>query len=145
MPMVITDDARAVWDTRTSLVVRTRANRGEYACVYCGTHYGFSSHPSINSPLYPACEIVACLACEIPQCHGNGFRNGECSFCSGLLPGWSGWNRPCSRVGCDKQAVIVWRKRNVCYTHAGDVIKERIASVRAEYAALRELLAAVPV
>jgi hypothetical protein len=81
--------------------------RSEHGCRYCG-RFGAD------------CAIAVCDACGSPQCHGNGLGRGQCSICYvGLLPGWSGHDRPCSRKGCRQRAVAeAPRAGNVCAEHA---------------------------
>lgn len=67
-----------------------------------------------------ACAIATCLACGSPQCHGNGSARGSCSVCLiGVLPGWSGCDRPCGYKGCQKRGIaFAPRMGRVCAEHA---------------------------
>lgn len=66
------------------------------------------------------CAVAVCAACGTPQCHGNGLARGTCAICYiGLLPGWSGYARPCGYKGCAAPAVAAEAPRvgNVCKAH----------------------------
>ena len=66
------------------------------------------------------CEIVSCLACGSPQCHGHGSARGACAVCLiGVLPGWSGCDRPCGYKGCERHGIaFASRVGRVCVEHA---------------------------
>lgn len=77
------------------------------SCQACGTCWGSR----------PGCEAVACMACGVVQCMGNG---PSCAICyRGLLPNWSGTTRPCGYKGCKQQAISrAQRVGYVCGEHA---------------------------
>lgn len=69
-------------------------------CLYCGVHYGIGS----GEPR--ACRITICMVCDSVQCMVNGLSRGTYGICGiGLLPGWSGTDRPCSYKGCQNRAI----------------------------------------
>ena len=84
-------------------------------CKACGTAWG--GYPS------KYCPRSTCLACSTPQCLGNGLGGGTCSICyRGLLPGWSGTDKPCGYKGCGERAVSeAPRVRYVCKSHLARV------------------------
>jgi hypothetical protein len=68
-------------------------------CRRCGTAGGCGRE---------GCAEAKCKACGTVQCSGNGLGRGTCSVCHvGLLPGWSGHNRPCGYKGCVRLAVAL--------------------------------------
>jgi hypothetical protein len=75
-------------------------------CRLCGSAGGCSA---------PRCSRAVCLACGTPQCHSNGLGNGTCGVCYvGLLPGWSGSDRPCGYKGCGERAVARAPRVGLC-------------------------------
>jgi len=73
-------------------------------CRYCGTMWGMQP----DHTGHVACPPTTCLACGSRQCMGNGLGHGTCSICYiGLLPGWSGTDRPCSYKGCNEKAIAL--------------------------------------
>jgi hypothetical protein len=69
-------------------------------CLYCGSFHGICKGEE------RAHRVVRCMACDTPQCIGNGLARGTCSVCYiGLLPGWSGSDRTCSYAGCNEPAI----------------------------------------
>jgi len=94
-------------------------------CSYCGTHWG--GYPN-------GCPVATCLACDTPQCLGNGLGRGTCGVCYlGLLPGWSGSNRGCGYKGCHDRAIAMApRMGHVCASHALRAKHSRTETV-AEY------------
>lgn len=70
-------------------------------CRICGTMYGLTTLERFNT-----CDATACLNCGTRQCMVNGLGNGSCGVClTGLLIGWSGNDKTCGRVNCNKRAV----------------------------------------
>jgi hypothetical protein len=48
---------------------------------------------------------VECLGCGAERCFAEGLGNGRCKACHyGILPNWSGWDRPCGYKDCDGRA-----------------------------------------
>lgn len=69
-------------------------------CLLCGANYG------IGKGELRACKETRCMACGSAQCMVNGLGRGQCSICLvGLLPGWSGTDRPCQYKGCTERAI----------------------------------------
>jgi hypothetical protein len=131
--LVIGGDNRAVsggWGYRAE---DQRRNAVAWGCSYCGTAWG-----QRNATGY--CEKTVCLACETPQCMGNGLARGQCGFCyHGILPGWSGSNRPCGYKGCEERAVAACsRVRYACAAHIASRqpdVQRAIDNARAAYSA----------
>lgn len=63
-------------------------------------------------------RTVACMGCGTEQCHNNGLGKGSCSACYyGILPGWSGSDKPCGYKGCANRAAFHYvpgSVQNVC-------------------------------
>lgn len=97
-------------------------------CPFCGSAWGGYAN---------GCPVTICRACETPQCMSYGSGNGRCGVCYvGLLPGWSGSDRPCSFAKCDQSAVAhVQGKRYACKQHL---------ETSASAAGARRSVAAVP-
>lgn len=98
----------ARWVHKTSRVPRP----DEPGCRACGTRWGG----------YPdrLCPVVTCLACGTEQCMANGLSRGQCGVCFyGLLPGWSGSDRPCGYKRCPNRAVaaVGGQARYACREH----------------------------
>lgn len=92
-----------------------------HGCKFCGTAWG---QPSATG----CCATTRCLACKTLQCMGNGLGRGQCGICLiGLLPGWSGSDRPCGYKGCKERAIAVApRVKAVCAAHAERAIHGKI-------------------
>lgn len=115
--------------------LRWLAERERDGCRYCG-----------SSRYTPECPESTCLACGLTQCHSNGGARGQCDICHyGLLPGWSGWDRPCGYAGCRNRAVAAApRVRYACRDHlarASIMLPHRGHVTLAEYiaTAIREV------
>ena len=83
-------------------------------CTYCGTAWG--GYPNRQ------CPTSTCLACGTTQCLGNGLGHGACSVCYiGMLPGWSGTDKPCGYKGCTHRAVafVGGVPKVACQAHLG--------------------------
>jgi hypothetical protein len=86
-------------------VRRDRRVSDHSLCDLCGAA-GFTSG---------RCRVTTCLCCGSPQCMANGGARGQCSICHvGLLPGWSGTDRPCGYKGCPNRAVCAAPRVGYC-------------------------------
>ena len=90
-----------------------RKNRRIYGfslCKVCGAAGGCGPD---------GCGTAVCKACHTPQCNSNGLGHGACGICLvGILPGWSGSDRPCGYKGCGVDAVaFAPRVKRVCAAH----------------------------
>jgi hypothetical protein len=84
----------------------TRVYQG--GCKWCGTHWG---QPVESGQ----CSHTTCKACGSGQCMGNGLGRGQCGVCLiGLLPGWSGTDRPCGYKGCPERAIAACDRVGFC-------------------------------
>jgi hypothetical protein len=100
-------------------VRRDRRVRDDAHCLLCGDYYGICSGEHRAHP------PTVCLACGTAQCWTQGLSRGTCGVCYvGLLPRFSGSDRPCGYVRCANRAVAVApRVKNVCREHLARAYK----------------------